>query len=494
MTLLRATRWFAVLCVASISTAAVAADEPPSSAQTREATERMERGLHLLANHDPKGALVEFERVQELVPSPQVLYHTARTYAAMHKPVEAVDTLDDLLKNPGSLKPALVAKAKAAKEEEERKIGKLAVGVNVPAAIEVDGEHEGDAPLEAPVAVAAGDHFVCVLAAGMIPACQPVTVAAKGSAEMIFELQPTEAKPAHVAVVAALPGGEVYLDDTPVARTPFSGKLHMLPGKHTIEIRRPGYMIVRHELNLVPGQNTAVAYDPDEDPSGGVAHGELRLKVEPDGVKIAVDGRERGVYQGPIDLPAGPHVVKMEKTGFEGLDQDVDVTAGGEGVVKGELRPTAKTRATYVSGAQARRSWALVSTVGGVLVTGAGVGLAVWSNGKLPGARNGVALAQKDAQPGGACDPASGLSSTRLLVCQQQLSSAQSEVDKYTNLRTVGIGGAVVGAAVIGLGVYLLVTGGDPDRYDSDETLAGSLRPVFVATPDGAGLWLRGKF
>jgi hypothetical protein len=76
-----------------------------------------------------------------------------------------------------------------------------------------------------------------------------------------------------------------------------------------------------------------------------------------------------------------------------------------------------------------------------------------------------------------------------------QLDNAQGEVDKYTGYRTYGLIGAAAGVAVIVAGVALLVTGPDPGRFDrADDTLAGSLSPIFVATPAGAAFGLQGRF
>jgi hypothetical protein len=497
MKALRATSWLAVPLALLTWSGLARADEPPTEAGRHEAKERFSRGLHLLENGDYKGALVELERVEELAPSRQVLYYTAEVYIRMGKPVDAVDTIDELLAAQGPLKPDIEAKARAAKEEQEKKIGKIAVGVDVPAAIEVDGEHEGDAPLKAPVKVAAGDHIVCVEAAGYAPACQQASVPAKGSAELIFELQPADAAPAHVALHSPVPGGEVFVDDKLVAKTPYPGKLSVLPGKHTIEIRRPGYMTVRHELTLVPGQNTAVAFDPDEDPgSGEASRGELRLKTEPGDVEVTVDGRSRGEYKGAIDLPAGMHVVKLEKEDFEPIERVVEVPGGDDVVVDVALRPTLKTREAYVSSAKSRRSWSYVALAAGAVVAGGSTGFAVWSNGKLPAARDGVTLALKDAEPGGSCDPSALTNNPqRARLCQEQVDNAQHEVDKYTNYRTYGIVGAAAGVAVMAVGVVLLVTGPDPGRFDRvDDSLAGSLSPIFVAGPDGAAFGLQGRF
>ena len=98
-------------------------------------------------------------------------------------------------------------------------------------------------------------------------------------------------------------------------------------------------------------------------------------------------------------------------------------------------------------------------------------------------------------EPGGACDPNSGINDKAKQLCQQHLSDTQGEVDKYRNLRLGGIIGAAAGAVLVGTGVtLLLIAPAGPGHDDRDDSLAGTLVPVLSAGPDGASLWLRGQF
>jgi len=203
-----------VLCLAILGWAAQSGAAEPDGKAASEAKENYARGLHLFENGDNIGALAEFERAQELAPSRLLLYRIAMVYVAMDKPVDAIDSLDEVLSDTGSLKPEFLARATAAKEEQQRRIGELDIKVDVPASIEIDGERAGDAPLSAPLSVAAGEHFVAVVAPGHLPVRQSVTVAAQGRAELTFELKPTDAKP--------------VVD--PSAALPFAHRLLLVPG------------------------------------------------------------------------------------------------------------------------------------------------------------------------------------------------------------------------------------------------------------------------
>ena len=220
------------------------AAEPDSSARA-EAKERLDHGLYLMENGAYAAALGEFEKAQELAPSRLLLYHIALAYVAMDKPVDALESLDEVLSGDGTLKSEYVERAKAAKEQQLQRIGELDVKVNVPsavkvegepggeappapqvkAAIEVDGERVGETPLAAPLKVAAGEHAIAIIVPGYVPVRQTFAVAAQGRAELTFDLKPTEAKLAHVTVKSPLPGAEVRVDDALVGKTPqFQGQ------------------------------------------------------------------------------------------------------------------------------------------------------------------------------------------------------------------------------------------------------------------------------
>jgi hypothetical protein len=481
---------FAIALLAA--TGQAAADEPDDHARI-DAKELFAHGLYLFKNGDHGGALAEFQHAYDLAPSRLLLYHIALVYVSMDKPVEAVDSLDEVLSDSGPLKPEYVARARAAKEEQQSRIGKLDVKVNVPAAIVIDSAHAGDAPLQEPLSVAAGEHIVAVVAPGHVPARQTVTVARQGRADLVFELQPTEAKLAHVTIASRVPGAEVRVDDELLGKTPFADPVSVLPGEHVFEIQRSGYRTGRKQVKLSDGIYVTVAFDPDEDDSAGAKRGRLRVIAEKGDVQITIDGRPRGVYEQPIDLPAGPHAVNLERDGFEPLERLVEVPAGDEAEVKVSLRPSANVRAARASRARSYQHWAIAALASGALVAGGSVGLAVWSNGKLSSAEDKLDLLKKDTAAGGSCD-LNSVNDTVAQICQQRRSNAQSDVDKYSNLRLGGIIGTVGGAALIGVGVTLFILGRDSGRDEHDDSFVGTLVPAFSAGPDGANLVLRGQF
>ena len=479
-----------VLCLAMLASAAPSVAAEPDGKAVREAKEQYARGLHLFENGDNVGALAEFERAQEMAPSRLLLYRIAMVYVAMDKPVDAIESLDEVLSDTGSLNPEYLARAKAAKEEQQRRIGELDIKVNVPAEIMLDGERAGDAPLSAPLSVAAGEHFVAVVAPGHIPARQSVTVAAQGRAEISLELLPTDAKLAHVKVYSRLLGAEVRVDDELVGKTPFVEAVTVLPGKRVFEMQRPGYMTARKVLNLGDGVYSAVAFDTEEDSSSDGERGRLRLTAGTGEVQVTIDDRSLGTYRKPIALPVGLHVVKLERTGFEPMQRLAEIPANGEVEVKVSLRPTGKSRADQAEHSQAYKSWAMAALVSGAVVAGIGTGVALWSNSKLSSAEDSLALTKKESLVPGSCD-----NDVKKKLCDRTLADKQGKVDTYSTVRLWSIVGGATGVALVGVGVALLLMAPDkPDRDDRDRSLASTLVPIFSADPNGASLLLRGQF
>jgi hypothetical protein len=488
------------------------AAEPDPNARA-EARERLDHGLYLMENGAYESALGEFEKAQELAPSRLLLYHMALAYVAMDNPVDALETLDEVLAADGTLKSEYVERAKAAKEQQLQRIGELDVKVSVPAtgeaesepageapppapqvkaAILVDGERIGETPLAAPLKVAEGDHTIAVVAPGYVPIRQAFSVAGAGRADLVFELKPTEAKLAHVTVQSPLLAAEVRVDNVLVGKTPLADPVAVMPGERVFDLQRPGYMVASRTMKLANGVYSGIAFDPDEDPSDDAPRGRLMIDAGPN-VAVTIDGRARGQYREPIELPAGPHTLKLERDGYESLQRMVQIPGGDEAEVKVSLRPMGKTRQAAEARVRSRRKWALTALVGGALLAGGSTGLAVWQNSKLPAAEDKLAIAKADALA--TCPPNDpDIPPLRQKICDEKIADAQGEIDQHRTFRLLGFIGAGVGAAAVVTGIVLLVTAPDAAALEAEEGAKASLEPVVVAGPGGATFGLRGRF
>jgi hypothetical protein len=497
MSVLSMGRLASSLCVglACLSVAALARAEPSAADKKTEARERFSRGLTLFNDGDNAGALAEFERAEKLLPNPIVLYNIGLVQAAMGRAADAVKTLDRVLAHP-SLSADRLARARKARDEAAARIARLDITTNVDGAqIEVDNIPVGTTPLHAPVTVTSGTRLLAVVAPGYAPQRREITVAGNTRTRLEFKLQPLEGQLAHLAVETNVLGAHVLVDGKPAGSTPLPATLALSPGKHTIEVQRPGYTTARKDVKLGEGASGEVALTPVPDPSALTSEGgRLALDLSESDASVTIDGKPRGPYSGSIPLARGPHRLLIQRAGFDPFERVVDVPHGSTGNVSVHLVPTPEYRAAYESKAHAFRTWGWVGVISGAVVAGAGTGYLVYNAGKKHTAQSGFdqIVTERDTQKG-RCDLTHTPDSCDALVqaYYQVLKDARAR-DAYG---WVGVG---VGAAILGTGAVLLITGNDPHRYDraseADELGRLRIKPTFSAGRGGGSVGLVGRF
>jgi hypothetical protein len=483
-----------------LPSAALAQPSEASESGRRDARERFDRGLKLFNDGDNPGALAEFKRAYELIPNPLVLYNIGLVYAAMGRPVEAVDALDKVLASTGVLTGERLTRAKQTRDEQALRVGKLSIITNVPAAIEIDNVEVGQTPLAAPLLVAGGVHVVGVVASGYAPMRKEVTLAGGTTAEVKLDLIEMQGRVAHVTVKTHLPGAEVVIDGQSVGKTPVPESITVPPGSHAIELRRAGYLSARQDLVLGDGASGEVTLEPEEDRALlGTLGGTLAVESSESDPVVTVDGKPRGVYPaGGLHLAAGPHQVLLERGGFLAVERVITVDAGRSTRVAVIFDPTPETRAAYLSKTSSQRAWALVAGIGGLVLAGGSVGFLVWNGQQRKTAHDDFDVAESDVAnpvPNTVCDTHSQAGNPA--ACNAPVLDAQSRISDANTRDVFGWVGVGVGAGATVLGALLLVTNGSSQRYDRDRTGEGAkgfVLPVGWATGRGGGAGLLGAF
>jgi hypothetical protein len=490
-----------LLLLAALSLAsapAVARADAPDPVRT-EAADRFDRAIRLVNAGDLSGGLAELQRAYVLIPSPVVLYNLGLVNAALNRPVAAVHALEKVVATPETLKPELLDRAREVLREQSDRIGQVAVVTNVKeGVVEVDNVEAARLPVAAPLDVAIGHHVIAIVAAGYAPARREVLVAGHEHVDIQLELTAIEGRLAHIGVVSRIPAADVLVDGERVGKTPLEATVTVAPGAHHVVVQRPGYVSAEHALTLQDGARGDVQLDPIIDKTALVHEGGwLAIAASETQPVVTVDGTETGVLAGPLELPAGPHRLRLERGGFLPAERDISVPLGATAHVTIDLEPTPETREKYVSSASSRRTWSWVTIGTGAVIAAAGATLAMVEQGQLGTAQNALNAVNATWVRGSGlgCDFSRDLSASQMTTCENQLNNASSQVNNDQTLRTVGWVAAGVGGATLVTGLVLLLTGDDPHRYDRPPALGIERVSIMSPAPSaGPSISIAGRF
>lgn len=476
-----------------------AAPRKVDEAKRAEAAHRFDRGLALFERGDNAGALAEFRRTYEILPNPIVLYNIGLVYAAMSRPVEAVDALEPAIAS-GGLSAKQLERAKPTLADQKARVGRLGVTTKPDGArIEVDNVEVARTPLTGPIRISEGSHIIGAVAEGFAPARKEVVVAGNSDASLHFDLVPTLGKLlANLTIRTSTVGADVYVNGEAVGKTPLATSVTLVAGHYTVELRRPGYISARREVDVGAGATGDLAFDLAVDPAAlGVDGATLVLDPSETPVDVTVDGEHKGPYKAPIRLPRGPHHISVAAAGFIPAERDIVLDGAQSNVIKVTLEPTPETRQAHRSTANFHRTWGWVGIIGGAAIAGGSTAFALISTSQKKDAQKDLdAINQKFDDDVAPCDSSAGYApqNDNGALCDKTRNDAQSDIDSARTRATLGYVGIGVGGAVAVTGLVLLLTGDDPDKYERApaQTLGKRQKPKFALIPGpgeiGSGL------
>jgi hypothetical protein len=270
-------------------------------------------------------------------------------------------------------------------------------------------------------------------------------------------------------------------------------------------VKRAGYLPAERDVSLTDGSQIDIALEPTFDRTSlATEGGYLAIAASEKQPILTVDGSEVGLVTGPVQLPSGPHRVRLESGGFIAAERDVDVPLGQTKTITIVFEPTPETRTAYVAAAESRRTWSWVTIGVGAAITAGGVILGVVEGGQVTTAQNNLNAfnATTVRHSGLMCDPAQDLSMmmtgsiSTYQYCLNEGTNATNALNNDQTLRTVGWVGAGVGGAVLITGFVLLLTGDSPHKYDAkpSERSLGALGITPWLGPNGGSLAVHGTF
>jgi hypothetical protein len=501
---------FVSLCL-SLNTVAFAADADTATSKA-EAAKRFERALSLFNEGDNAGALAEFKQTYQIMPNPVVLYNIGLVYAAMGRPVDAVDALTQVLAT-GGLNTDQLERAKQTLADQQARIGHLSVTSTPEGAhVEIDNVEVASTPLAQPLRVAEGSHVVGVVAEGYAAQRKEVVIAGNAEATLHFDLVRSIAKrPANLTVRSRLIGADVLVDGKPAGTTPLTSSLNVAAGKHTVELKRAGYTSEKQEIDLGEGATGEISLNPRIDQqalSGESAL--LTLDLHRRTADVFIDDDHVGLYAAAIRLPKGPHRMRLEAAGFLPLEQTVTVGTVEGQVVDVWFQPTPETRAAHDSNVRLHRTFGWIGVGAGALLTGGAVTWLIVKHGPdqkaVDAARTDFNIANDAAAKtlGPNCnylgkdpnfDPSTMLNTPEQCTAYTtaKTDALNSALDKQKSHNTVGFIGVGVGAALAVTGVVLLVTGESAHEYDHTADAKRS-RWALAPGPGQFGMGLSAAF
>jgi hypothetical protein len=474
--------------------------KPTDEATKAEAARRFERGIKLFNAGDNAGALAEFKRIHDLVPNPVVLFNIGLVYAAMGRPVDAVDALAPAIQS-GALSEHDLERAQQTFNDQSARVARLDVTTTPEGArIEVDNVQVAKTPLTGPIRIAEGSHIIGAVAEGYAPARKELVVAGNVDASLHLDLVPSQSKQlANLSLRSATFGAAVLVDGQPAGTTPLATSITLSSGRHVIELRRPGYVPGRREIDLGEGATGDVALDLAVDPRALETEGAtLVIDASETPVEVSVDGERRGPYAAPLRVPRGPHRVTVTAAGFVPSEHAVNLDPSVTNVVRFILDPTPETRESHRSNALFHRTWGWIGVAAGAALAGGGVAfVALGSDEKSDGDKAVAEVERKLTASEAPCDHASGFASQpdmTAAACDQERADAESKVSAGKTKSLVGFVGIGVGGAVAITGIVLLVTGDDPDKYDQPRAKKSGPRFAILPGPGDFGAALQATF
>ena len=195
------------------------------------------------------------------------------------------------------------------------------------ATVVLNGVERGVTPAEITDAPA-GDNTLEIRLSGYLPASQPLTVVAQESREISVNLAPL---PTRLLLVSLPTGARMYVDNEFKGLTPLALK-DLPPGARRIRAEMAGYEVTARTIELKANENQTEEFRMAKN------SGKILLVTEPAGVKVFLNGEERGqtrsaehaLISDPIELdllPPGVYQLQLNRAGYRHAPKTITLEA-----------------------------------------------------------------------------------------------------------------------------------------------------------------------
>lgn len=295
------------------------AQVPVRSQLSGKALEAWDSALDMFQGKNWSGARVEFWSAWTLSSNPRVLFNVGVCDKNQGRYARAVSTWRMQLEvGQGKLSAADIQNTKEAIEAVAPFITTLKVTIDVPGAtVFIDNEPVGESPFLTPLQVDVGQHRVVVRKSGFRDYLGEISAAKGHEGKLDVRMEPIVETSLLTVDAGSLAGATVIIDGVDMGPAPFKGKVPV--GRHTIEVRAPGYEPARQTSQVAADEPLNVKFSL----SKARRSGELRVNVNESDATISIDGKVVGTGDWVGVLPTGGHQIVVKKPGFRTYASEV---------------------------------------------------------------------------------------------------------------------------------------------------------------------------
>ena len=142
--------------------------------------------------------------------------------------------------------------------------------------------------------------------------------------------------PGTIQVTSTPAGAEIIFDDRQSGSwmTPYTFQ-NVSKGRHTLEIRKSGYVPERRIVLLLGNESQRVSVVLT------MAAGMLKVSTVPAGASVYVDGELKGeVTPANLKIPAGTRRIRLRKEGYQDIEQVIEIEDNSITTMNQQLAPT----------------------------------------------------------------------------------------------------------------------------------------------------------
>lgn len=387
--------WISLFLLTSTAHAQIPTSESVAAhARFKEGVEHARRG-------DVALAMTAFEAAYATRPHFSVLYNIAQAHSALGNPVEAITAFERYLAEGGSqLPPSRREAVERLLDGERQRVGHVMIHVAAPRETRVwlDGKELGAERHGQPITLEVGDHSLLHSHGAGHPVALVFNVeAGQTSSQHISAPSAPPPSKARLDVQCAVPDVDVVIDDRVVASTPVQEPLQVDEGRRRVRFVRPGFSPSSVDIEVKPDHANRVGCHVrwQLNPESSIA-ARFSVHATPRDAQVFVDGF---AFSGGL-LPAGRHVVRVERDGFLPNLQTVSLRPGAGQRHEVALAPTAAQRRRDAKRRSQRRTLASILAVGSASSLAAAGTLYAWNEHRFDELRAESRASPDAASPG----------------------------------------------------------------------------------------------